>query len=308
MGLSRSPLLAMWLLAGCSDLSAITKFAQTAPDVSKLYTLTAVYVSDPQTQIDWTGVWNTPDPSLAQLSAIREKQRAAIDALHALIVNYMKGLGGLAGSSVTDISTQAKTVSTNLTALQKDIPADLSTAQVTAIGDLVSVGPHGLLDMWRGYEIGRIIKQNQNAFHSMISTEITIVNDAFILDFAATCKVVLGARDHMRQILSPGVADPVTCGAAASAASSVKTPVPSGLAIPVARAAYFTFRQSADTEIANLNAATLAAQQYVIALQKLGTAYDDLVDQNGQFNAATLQTILPLLTDAEKAYADIDRL
>ncbi len=308
MRLLWSSLCSTVFLASCSDLSAVTKFAQTAPDVSKLDTLTEVYVSDPQTQIDWTSVWNTPDPSLTKLVTTRQKEKVAIDSLHALIVNYMKSLGGLAGSSVTDVATQAQAVSTNLAALQQINRTNLDAAQATAIGDLVSFSSQNLLNAWRGHEIGNIIKQNQNAFHSAISTEITIVRDAFLLDFTDTCKVVLGARDHTKAVLAPGVAELVTCGAIAPAAEGAMAHPLSAVANPVARAAYFTFRQTANAEIATLNAATLAAQQYVAALQKLGTAYDDLVDQNGHYTAATLETILPLLIDAEKAYVDIDSL
>jgi len=269
------------LLAACVDLSAVTKFAQTAPDVTKLDALTDVYVSDLQTLSDYAAIWQSPDPDLQKNIALRQSEKVTFDDLHALIVNYIKAVGGLAGASATDLSTQAKSVGTNLTALQKKDPHILSTAQVSSLSDLILVVPQGVLNIWRESEIGSIIKQNQKAFHVMVSTEITIVQNVYLLDFDNTKGQVVGDRDHMKSDLGR------------SGGSSA------------IRAAQFTFQRDAASDIARLDAATAAAKQYVSALTSLAKAYDTLVDQSGHFSAATLQAILPDLMAAQKAYQDI---
>lgn len=266
-------------LAGCVDLSAVTKFSQTAPDVAKLDVLTDLYVSDPQTMGEWQSVWVTPDPALALTTTDREKQKPVFDELHALIVNYMKALGQLADSKVTDLSGQAKAVSSNLVSLQKSDDIKITAAQAARIGDLVTVIPQDLLSIWRGYEIGRLIKRNQAAFQAMIYTEIVIVQ-RYESDYHQLLAVVTDTAGMMDAAIRHE-------------------------ANPLARAARFAFRKDVAQTTDRFTAANSAAQKYVVALQKLGAAYDTLVQNSDHFTAATLQAILPDLNDATKAYADI---
>jgi hypothetical protein len=274
--------LVLLLLTACTDLSAVTKFAQTAPDVTKLDTLTDIWVSDPKTQGDYVGVWQPSDPDLAKQTALRQTEKGTLDDLHALIVNYMKAVGGLAGASATDLSTQAKSVGTSLTALQKADTSLLTTAQVSSLSGLILLVPQDVLNIWRASEIGSIIKQNQNAFHVMVSTEIVIVRDHYIPDFGSTSREIDSSLGRTNGALGGNAA--------------------------ATRVTAFGFQQWASADKARLQTAITAAQQYVVALQKLAAAYDVLVDQSGHFTAATLQAILPMLIDAEKAYGDVNSL
>ena len=283
-------------LAGCADLSAVADFAKMAPDVAKLDTLTDVYVAAPAIQSEWAAIWTKPDPALADQFKKRQDQKVAIDALHALIVNYMKALGGLAGPGATDISAQAKLVGTNLAALQKADPSLLPTAQVAPISDLVSVIPQGILDLYRQSEVSSIIVKNQVSFHRMIDAETEIVQGSFERDISQACKAILAATHQTLGEFNS------SCGPDGTIAIVVIS------GSPTKRATTFGFGRSANADIAKLNAAARGAQQYVTALQKLREAYDVLVQDAGHIDATTVTRIIPLLTDVEKAYSDIGSL
>jgi hypothetical protein len=269
-------------LGGCVDLSAVDKFAQTAPDVSKLDALTDIYVSDPATQYSWQSVWLTGAPDAAQITTDRAKQKATLDDLHALIVNYIQALGGLSGTNLTDVSAQAKIVSAGLTSSEGRL--GLSSSQVSTVGDLLIIVPQNALNVWREHEIGEIIKTNQAAFHAMLNVETMIVQKIYILDFQSVLNTIEATTARMEAALASPTAD------------------------PTARAAAFNFQENASTAEAHYETAIGAAQHYVIALQKLGAAYDILAQQSGDLSSATLQQILPLLNDASKAYADLKKL
>jgi predicted secreted protein len=273
------------LLIGCADLSAVTKFSQTAPDIAKLDALNDVYISDPQTMSEWESIWQVPDPRLMTQKSEREKQKVALDSLHELLINYMKALGDLSGSKVTDVSTQAKAVSTNLSTLQKANQINLSANQVSSIGDLVSVVPQDMLNIWRADKVAQLIRENQKPFQALVSTEITVIGEIYCLDYDNVARTIESAACRLE-------------------GSWPKTKDQN----PVSRAAHFSFQQNVVKAKTRIENAKTAAQKYVEALKKLSAAYNILVEQSDHFSSQTLLAILPLLDDANKAYVDVRNL
>lgn len=271
-------------LSGCVDLSAVTKFSQTTPDVATLDSLTDVYVSDPKTMSDWQSIWVSPDPELSPEGDKRKQQKVALDALNGLIVDYMKALGDIANSSSADISTEAKSVSSGLSSLQKVGAVNLSTSQVSSIGDLITIVPQSLLNIYRAEELGKIIRQNRGPFDAMVATEIDIVKEAYIPDFADTKKTI----DSMAQRTE----------------AAIKS-APDGA---VMRSSRFTFQKQSETAESQMDAATDSANNYVKALQSLDKAYDQLAETGNGFGNDTLAQIKPYLDDAQKAYRDVQKL
>jgi hypothetical protein len=269
-------------LSGCADLTAVSTFSKSAPDVAKLDELTDVYVEDPRVQANWSSLSQPPDPADIQLVEDRKNQKVAFDHLHGLIVDYMKALGDASGAKLNDLSAKSKDVSKELSDLQKKNLISATAAQVTAIGDFVEIAPKNFLNLYRARQIAKIMKDCQKSFDAAIDVEIGIVSDVYILDYKITSHTITSQRDFVEKFAS--------------------TPKATGLTSVVK----FLFEREVQLDVTKLDQAQTAATQYVAALKKLKSAYDALVDKDGKFDDKTLMEIKPYLSAAAKAYTDVN--
>ena len=271
-------------LSGCANLTAISTFSKSAPDIANLDKLTGVYVEDPQVQATWLSLSQPGDLLHPALVETRLEQKVALDQLHGLIVDYMRALGDVSGAKLTDLSAQSKVVSGNLSTLQKKGLISITADQVAAIGDIATIVPQNILNLYRAHQVARIIRDNQKAFDAMVDVEIGVVADVYILDYKTTATTITSQRDFIEM------------GPSSSGANSLA---------PVTK---FLFEKEASRDVGRLDRARVAATQYVVALEKLKAAYDALVEEDGKFDERTLLALAPYLSAAAKAYTDVNAI
>lgn len=267
------------ITASCADLTAVQEFSKATPNQAQLDRLNDGFASAPAIENEWNTLRGTRDLALdSQANQINE-EKVALDEVNALIVNYMKALGNLSDANLTDVSSQAQSVKDELTQLSKsETGMGLDAGKISAIGDLLKVATNDTLSFWRARKLEETLQSNQASFHALLDTETQIVG-FYTLDFQNILQEIHGdvayVDDH---------------------ASSF----PYGTRLLLDRAA------RKDTK--SLNDELAAANSYKDALAKLGHSYDQLVQANGNFSAATYAAIKEDLDDVQKAYIDIAKL
>jgi hypothetical protein len=279
--------LLLLMLTRCVDTSAVTSFAQEAPDVSKLDALTAVYVGIPAAQIEWDLQRTMPayerDRKM-QETTVRQQQQANLDKLHAVLVAYMKALGGLSASKLTDVSGSVKSVTDGLTSLQKAAPGlGITSAQVSSVSDLVNfIGELGISG-WRQYELKGVIEKGQPLFQNLVALEIQIVQRGIIPDIQNVEAQIRENETVELTNLSHSRSD-------------------------VAAVTAFDFRRNATGDLDHYETAEIAAKAYVEALKALAAAHTALYEDRNELSSKTLDQILPFLQQAETSYQDLRKL
>jgi len=279
--------LSFLMLTGCLNTSAVSSFAQEAPDVTKLDALTDVFVGIPAAQTEWDLQRRIPDDQrdqLAQATAVRHQQQANLDKLHAVLVDYMKALGGLSAPKLTDVSGSADFVTGGLTSLQTAIPTlGITTAQVSLVGDLVNLIGELAISGWRQYELAGVIEKGQPLFQNLVALEIQIIHRGIIPDIQSVEAQIRENQTVELNNLSHSRGD-------------------------VAVVTAFDFRRNATSDLDHYETAENAAKAYVKALNALAAAHTKLYEERDQLSVKTLEQILPFLQQAETAYQDLRKL
>jgi hypothetical protein len=169
------------LINACAvDPSAVKSFSALAPDQTKLDALTQAYADVPANLIDLdvlNRLSETKRKELIEDEATRKSQLSDIDGIHTVLVNYMKALGALADNTLVQTSTDTTTLTKGLTSLQTAEPhLGITTAQITAVGDLSNLLGDAATSYYREKELSEIISQANAPFQELIGAEQQIVS------------------------------------------------------------------------------------------------------------------------------------
>lgn len=302
----------MLLISSCAttDPSAVTSFSALAPDASKLHSLTTAYADAPN-QLRALNVLNytamSADATAEQVKA-RNAQVAQIDALHAILVNYMQSLGALANNSLVQTSTDTKDVTDGLTALSKANPnLGLTSSMIAGIGDLANLLADASTSFYRQDQLTSIIGKSQAPFQQLVAAEKKIVSEGVIkeLQLVEDKTKALAEVTHALQV-----------NAAAEAAKS-KSPEEGATGVEALNrqlqgtgatdiASLYLLQQSITSNLNNLDIQIKAATAYLTALNKIADAHtvlyknrENLLSKEGAKTA--ISQLTPLVKDANAA-------
>ncbi len=278
----RLSLLMALSLVACVDTSAVTKFSQSAPDPAKLAVLTEEYVNLPNENLEWNFYGQSND--WAADYANRQQQKQAINDLHAVIVGYMKALGGLSDSKLIDVSAPSKSITDGLTSLMKADPGlGLTATNISAIGAVAKFVGDAVLNVWRERELARILEQNDAGFQASIAVERLIVKNSLLPGIENRRHFIQSMVDRLGKGLG-GQGDATRI------------------------ADRFLIAQAVRQEQARLDTIAKAAQAYDDALDKLSAAHTKLVESRNNLSEQTLKDITPFLKEAVAAYTALNKL
>ena len=301
--LPATALLGMVLLAGCTDPKAVRSFAELAPDPAKLHMLANEYANAPirLREIDLLDRLG-PVPAIDKE---RPEQVKALDALHEVLVDYMKALGALAGEDVVKTTDQVKSLRDGLTKLKSASPGLLlSDDEISAGVSIAQLLANLLVSAIQRQALGEVIGAAEPHFQTLVKLEIRIIERGLRPEIA-TLRMrlqesgpVLGAinRDIALYLADAGTGGRGDPGLRPRGAAAT-------------RAARLVLSETARTEEARLRAIDEAAEAYLKALRKIGEAHTTLYQRrNDVLSRATFDAIKPLVQDAGAALKALAKL
>jgi len=301
----------MLLISGCvTDPGAVTSFSALAPDASKLHSLTTAYADAPNQLkaldvLQYTAM--SADETAEQVKA-RNAQVAQIDALHAILVNYMQSLGALANNGLVQTSADTKDVTDGLTALSKNKPdLGLTPNMITGIGDLVTLLADAATSFYRQDQLTSIIGRSDAPFQQLVAAEKKIVSEGVIKELQlvedrtkalaeVTHALKVNADAEAAKSMAPQVGDTGVKGLNPKLQGSGAADI----------ASLYLLQQLITSNLNNLDLQIKAATAYLTALDKIADAHtvlyknrDDLLTKKGAKTA--ISQLTPLVKDANAA-------
>ncbi|HEY4171875.1 MAG TPA: hypothetical protein VGM42_02525 [Rhodopila sp.] len=332
-------------IAGCTDPTAVQKFAQSAPPAASYHILLLNYANIPAEAAGLYRLEAKPDPALIAgemaETARRCGQLLPLDNLHAAMIGYMSALGALAtaGSAsfstsgpatLTPASTQAAAPATPTGAgfcavsLPKPAAAGAGgSAAQKATADSLSADLTAFATANKQLKISPAVA---GAAGSLAQIAVDVVtagvreaamakalkngHDAFLAAIAVETAVIQNGLDtngntDSLQIYNSELTEHLGLVLAASQGPNQAAAVRQTAALTVALANGTLLTPG---QAANLGS---AAQAYLSALDNLKKAYTALTaasDAGTVFKASTWNEIQPWLSDATTAYTAVNKL
>ena len=296
-------IIALPLLAGCTDTRAVRAFAGLAPDPAKLHVLAAEYAHAPlrMREIDLMDRMGPPQaPDLA-----RPQQVKALDALHSVLVDYMQALGALAGADLVKTSDQVDALRNGLTALKTADPnLGITDAEIGAGTSIAQLLAGMLVAGMQQAALRDIIETYDTAFQQLISAEVKIIERGLRRDLRS----IRLQLEESRPVLAALSRDIESYRAEAGLGGTGEPRLrPRGAA--AARAARFALRDLDRAASARLAEIDAAAADYVKALGKIGEAHHALyLRRNEVLTRAALEAIAPHVQAAGAALKALAKL
>jgi hypothetical protein len=299
------------LSAGCVDPGAVTSFASLAPDANKLHSLTVAYADAP-TKLEDLDVLHRIAPmysaNIAAQVKARNEQVMEIDALHAVLVNYMASLGALADNALVQTSTDTAKVTDGLTALSKAKPnLGLTSGIISGVGKICTLLADAATAGYRQSQLTGIIGRSESSFQALVMAERLIVTEGVIKEL----KLV---KDKTADLAEVTHALQVNNDAEAALA---KPPKPGATGVDgldprlqqsgaADTASLYLLQQAIRADLASIDLQIQAATAYVTALDKIAAAHtvlynnrNGLLTRSGAKSAIT--QLMPLVKEANSA-------
>jgi len=281
------------LTAGCAtDPGAVVSFSALAPDANKLHSLTVAYADAPRELVDLDVLKDVNKIERDQLAndvETRNIQVAQIDALHAVLVEYMKSLGALANNSLVQTSTDTKFVTDGLTALSKAKPSiGLTNDMITGVGSICTFLGDAATAAYRQKELSSIIEKSEAPFQQLVAVEKIIVKEVVIKELnnvknrtralaVVTHALNLNAEEESRKYPVPNEGDTGVKGLDPRLRGSGAADI----------ASLYLLKKEIFSDLATLDLQIKAATDYVAALDKISSAHTVLY--NNRKNVLTVK-------------------
>lgn len=301
------------LTFGCAtDPGAVKSFSALAPDASKLHSLTVAYADAPN-QIEATDVLHYAATSAAETAAqvkARNEQVTQIDAVHAVLVNYMQSLGALADDSLVQTSTDTKDVTDGLTALSKAKPSlGLTAGMITGVGDIITLLADAATAGYRQEQLTTIIGKSEGPFQKLIAAEKSIISEGVI-------KELQNVKERIGSAELAQVKHALQVNADAEEKKSIQ-PKPGDTGVNALDpklqrsgaadiASLYLLQQAISSNLSALDLQIKAATAYATALDKISSAHtvlynnrNSLLSKDGAKTA--IKQLTPLVKDANTA-------
>lgn len=295
------------LTSGCAtDPSAVTSFSALAPDASKLHSLAAAYADAPNQEraLDVLNYSPMSADDTAKQVKTRNDQVAQIDALHAVLVNYMQSLGALANNNLVQTGTDTKNVTDGLTALSKAMPnLGLTSGMITGVGDICTLLGDAATLAYRQEQLAAIIGKADAPFQQLIAAEKTIVTRGVVPELTNVEERV----KRLHQVTNALQVDDAEVEKSTSRMKDTNLPDPKLRGRGAADiASLYLMEQAITSNLAALDLQIKAANAYVTALDKISSAHtvlyknrDNLLTKDGAKSAIT--QLAPLAKEANTA-------
>jgi hypothetical protein len=301
------------LVSGCAtDPGAVRSFSALAPDASKLHSLTVAYADAP-IQLQELDVLNYTAMSAAEISAqvkARNAQVAQIDALHAVLVNYMQSLGALANDGLVQTSTDAKDVTDGLTALSKaNASLGLTSGMITGVGKIITLLGDAATEIYRQQQLTTIIGKSEGPFQQLVAAEKAIVTEGVIKELQlvkertehgelaeVTHALKVNAEAEANKSKYPKMGD--------TGVTALNPKLQRSGAADIA--SLYLLRQAVTSNLSVLDSEIKAATAYATALDKISSAHTVLYNNRKNLLTkdgakAALAQLTPLVKEANAA-------
>lgn len=299
------------LLSACgTDPSAVKSFSALAPDASGLHTLTTAYADAPEKLASLDVLNYAPLSTPAEIAAqttTRDAQVAQIDALHQVLIGYMQALGALASDDLVQTSSDTKSVTDGLTALQKASPKlGLTPAMITGASDLSTFLADAATARYRHEQLSAIIGKSEPPFQQLVSAEKTIVTKDIIPELQQVKDRInkLHEVTHALQVNAKAEAEHSKPQQQTSGVSGLDTQLQRSGAADIA--SLFLLQNWMINEQRTVDTQINAAKAYVTALDKISAAHtvlyanrDVVLTKAGA--KATIAQLEPLVKEANTA-------
>jgi hypothetical protein len=329
------------LLAGCVDPGAVQKFAQLAPPAAQFHTLVLDY---PALQTEFVAFNNvaTNVGSNVQVPAFAQAfcaHIAALDQMHAGMVNYMNALGAAATSGAAVKSTAGTAGGSGTpAAASPQAPCPPATLPMPAVA---TASPPAAAAAPASQSAAATLGSDLQAFAKAVPDLHITANDAsaasavitLFQDAATTYLREQAVRDALREghdsFMAAVAIETKVIGYVASDAQLYASSLTSDVrgisrVVPTSNPTVGLLSASVTArlalalttgQIASPNdalAVQAAAQSYVTALNKLQQAYVALYQTSSSggsiLTSATWTTLQPLFTDVQNAYTALEKL
>jgi hypothetical protein len=297
------------IVSGCAtDPSAVTSFSALAPDAPKLHSLTTAYADVPN-ELRALDVLNnitviSPAETAAQVKT-RNQQVAQIDALHAVLVNYMRSLGALANNGLVQTSTDTKDVTDGLTSLSKAVPTlGLTANMITGVGDICTFLADAATAAYRQEQLTIIIAKSEQPFQQLIEAEAAIVAKGVIPDLGNVENRIKDLAEVTHALQVNDEAEAAKSKAGSTGVDGLNPTLQRSGAADVA--SLYLLRRAMTSEFSAVELQIKAARDYLTALHEISAAHTVLYRNRGDLLSkkgakAAIGQLSPLVKEANTA-------
>ncbi|MDD3371338.1 MAG: hypothetical protein PHE27_05880 [Alphaproteobacteria bacterium] len=279
----RSAFLFLALLGGCVDTSAVTKFAQTAPDQTKLSALADVWVALPENEIKWDIYRrNELKDKLKADQQVRQKQKKSLEELNGVLIAYMNALGAMSGSALSDTTAPAKSAIDGLKALKSSKALGITDAEIASVNTLFSFVANLAVSGVQQHELLRALESGEGPFQDIVSIERKIVKRGILAGIKSLKSSIRRVDDEAQETLPKDQ--------------------------KLSQIAAFALHRAAEEDLSSCSAQEEAAKAYIKALDNLSEAHTVLYESRNKLSKQTVEKILPYIEKIEDAYAALGQL
>lgn len=248
-------------VAGCTDLTAVNKWATTATDATGFKRIVATYADTPKRLARYA-----PDQTdeFEEQAVERAKQAQTIQEAMRAVEAYMSALAALSSDAPVNITEDIGAITTNLGEL-----GVANTTTLNAVGEIVSLLGNEVIGLWRTSKVGNLIEQGNAPLQDILGA------DGQLYDIVA--KSFANDLDNERLLLQTHFA---------VLERDTRTS-------PGARAALVEWREQRTTENA---LRTSAVQAYQRILVDLAVGHQSLYDSRSELDSEDLAKRLFALT------------
>lgn len=199
------------LTAACTDLDAVRAWSETSVEATRFNEVVVTYAETPVRLARYDAQDAPTQDFWGRQGQTRQAQAEALEAMLALVSDYMGTLSTLAADSTVDFSKETETFAGSLQNLNGVVPSSVSPETLGAVGSLVNTLAGAALNGWQANRVGDVVEQANAPLQTLLAGELRTIVDA---DFRRDLEVERRFLDtHFESLIR----DPQTSPAAAAA-------------------------------------------------------------------------------------------
>ena len=248
-----------FLTTACTDLDAVRAWSETSVEATRFNEVVVTYAETPVRLARYDDQDGATQAIWSRQQQARQAQAEALEAMLALVSDYMSTLSALSADSTVDFSKEGEAFAGSLQRLNGVVPSSVSPETVGAVGSIVTTLADAALSGWQAKEVGKVVEQANAPLQTLLAGELRTIVDT---DFRRDLDIERRFLDtHFESLLR----DPTTSPAAAAALEE-----------------WFLVRQAE-------NARRMAAlDAYLEILDKIAQGHQRLYDGRGALDAVDL--------------------
>ncbi len=250
---------AVLLTAACTDLAAVRAWSETSVEATRFNEVVVTYAETPLRLARYDDQDTATQAIWTRQQQARQAQAEALEAMLALVSDYMSTLSTLSADSTVDFSKQGEAFAGSLQRLNGVVPSSVSSETLGAVGSIVNTLAGAALGGWQANRVGDVVEQANEPLQTLLAGELRSIVDT---DFRRDLEIERRFLDtHFESLIR----DPQTSPAAAAALEE-----------------WFLVRQAEnERRMAALDA-------YLEILDKIAEGHQRLYDERGALDAVGL--------------------